>query len=236
MSRFAAQLVKRLPAAQRARLVRLRRPAWLFAFRGVRPLSDRYGYDRGMPIDRYYIESYLSEHRADIRGRGLEVKSATYLRRFGSDLERLDVLDVDPANANATVIDDLSSADDISDQQYDCFVLTQTLHMIYDIRSAVRHAHRILKPGGVLLATMPCVARIDRGGAAFDFWRVTGAACETMFGEAFGAGNCTVRSYGNVRAATAFLTGMAAEELGERQLCYNDPNFPVLLCVRGVRR
>ena len=48
-------------------------------------LSRDFGFDRGTPIDRYYIESFLSTHASDIRGHVLEVADNTYTRRFGGD-------------------------------------------------------------------------------------------------------------------------------------------------------
>jgi len=42
-------------------------------------------------------------------------------------------------------------------------VFTQTLHLIYDVRSAIRTLHRVLKPGGVLLATFPGISQTEKG-------------------------------------------------------------------------
>lgn len=63
--------------------------------RRLRPFSDRYGYDRGTPIERYYIERFLSEHAQRIRGSVLEAKDARYSRRFGCGT-RLYVVNIDP--------------------------------------------------------------------------------------------------------------------------------------------
>jgi SAM-dependent methyltransferase len=212
---------------------RLRRPISLGALRRVTPLSDEYGYDRGTPIDRYYIERFLEEYRADIRGRVIEVKDSGYTDRYGSGVEDRDVLDVDPSNAAATVIADLTAADTMPSDEYDCFVLTQTLHFIYDTRAALAHAHRMLRPGGVLLATVPSVSRVDR--QLVDYWRFTVASCRLLFAEAFGAEHVIVRSYGNVLAAMGFLTGLACEELSRREVDAHDDDFPVIIAIRAVK-
>src|SRR5205085_959668 len=81
------------------------------AMRPGRPASDSWGWDRGRPIDRLYIEGFLREHAADIHGRVLEVKDDEYARAFGRELDRVDVLDVDPANPVATLVADLASTD-----------------------------------------------------------------------------------------------------------------------------
>ena len=74
---------------------RLVRPARLDAGRRTRPLSDWWGFDRGTPVDRYYIEKFLDEHRDLIRGRVLEVKDNGYTARYGKGVTRSDVIDVD---------------------------------------------------------------------------------------------------------------------------------------------
>jgi hypothetical protein len=39
------------------------------AIGGLEPISRAFGYDRGTPIDRYYLDRFLDEHNGDIRGR-----------------------------------------------------------------------------------------------------------------------------------------------------------------------
>lgn len=218
------------------RLRRMRYPAYLGTLRRTSPLSNTWGYDRGTPIDRYYIERFLAQHRSDIRGRVLEVKDNPYTRRFGEGVKRSDILDVDPTNPHATIIADLAVADSVPSDSFDCFVLTQTLQFIYDTRAALRNAHRILRPGGVLLATVPVVSRIDRSLKSADYWRFTVASCRQLFSEEFGAEQTAVRSYGNVLTGLAFLTGMAYEELSRRELEAHDEYFPLVVAIRAVKR
>jgi hypothetical protein len=125
------------PLRWRRRLRRLRRPAWLGSIRRTAPLSDHWGRDRGTPIDRYYIERFLAAESRAIQGRVLEVLNADYTERFGTGVERSDVLDIDGSNLAATIVADLASADDVPSETFDCFVLTQTLQYVYDLQSAV---------------------------------------------------------------------------------------------------
>lgn len=217
------------------RMKRLLLPAWMWVGR-TKPLSDWWGFDRGTPVDRHYIEQFLHEHRADIRGRVLEVKDSAYTRRFGQNVEAAEVLDIDPANPAATVVADLAQAGAVPADSFDCFILTQTLQLIYDTRAALRHACRMLRPSGVLLVTVPCVSRILQGdGLKTDYWRFTAASCAALFAEVFGPAHVTVRPCGNVHACMAFLTGMATEELSRRKLEKNDPYFPLIITVRAVK-
>ena len=127
-------------------------------------VSRKFGYDRGQPIDRYYIENFLGCQAKDIKGRVLEIKDDTYSRRYGgSRVEVSDVLDILEDNPWATVVADLTHAPHVPSDTFDCILCTQTLHLIYDVRSAISTLHRILKPGGVLLVTVPGISQIDQG-------------------------------------------------------------------------
>ena len=203
----------------------------------VQPVSDDFGFDRGTPIDRFYIEQFLQRNAADIAGRALEVGDDAYCRRFGaSRITQQDVLHVSADNPAAALVGDLSRHGALPPAAFDCLVLTQTLHLIFDMRPAVAEMHRGLKPGGVLLLTVPGITRIDRGewGAGW-FWSLTPAAATRLFGEVFGAGNVRVESHGNAFAATAFLQGLALEEVDSAKLAVNDACFPVIVTVRAQK-
>ena len=203
------------------------------------PASDVWGIDRGTPIDRHYIELFLRAHSDDIRGRVLEVKDSHYTKTFGSpQVEHAAVIDIDSTNPNATIVADLTRADRLLENQFDCFVLTQTLHIIYDVRSALQNALRLLKPTGVLLCTLPAVSRVnyENGGLdSGDYWRFTQAAVRRLMTEVGNAENFSVTSYGNVRVCTAFLYGFAAHELTPSDLEFCDPWFPLIHCVRATK-
>jgi SAM-dependent methyltransferase len=204
--------------------------------RRVTPFSRQFGFDRGAPVDRRYIESFLQRHASDIRGRVLEIKERAYTARFGGDrVERSDVLDVDAGNRVATLVDDLTTGERLPDDGFDCVVLTQTLHFIFDVHAAARTLHRILKPGGVLLLTVPGLTPIPRHEAASWYWSFSERSAERLFRSTFEEGHVDVCAYGNVLAATAFLYGLAARELRDAELDARDPDYPVIVTVRAVK-
>jgi len=218
-------------------LRRMRRPAWLGTLRRTSPISDCWGFDRGTPIDRFYIDGFVAAHRSDIRGAVLEVQNRMYSLRYGSDVERSEVLDIDSTNPEATIIADLAQADSIASDQFDCFILTQTLQLIRDTHACIVHAHRILRPGGVLLVTVPFLSRmIPAYDGPSDYWRFTTDSCSELFSEVFGSDAIEVNSHGNILAAIAYLTGMAQEELTRRELEVYDKYFPVTISVRAVKQ
>ena len=216
------------------RLRRLRRPP-LFLLRRTTPLSPNWGWDRGTTIARYYIERFLEENRSAIRGRVLEVGELRYAATYGAHVERADVIDVWSENPQATIVADLAAADLVPSETFDCFIFVQTLQYIYDIRSAVRHVHRIMRPGGVVLCTLPAVSRVGVGHLDIECWRFTVASARALFGQVFGEDRVEIRSFGNVAAGVAFLAGVSAEELSRRRLNSVDPFFPVLITVRAQR-
>jgi SAM-dependent methyltransferase len=232
------RLLSNLPARHadrlRLRLRRLSRPARLGTLRRTSPISDDFGYDRGTPIDRYYIEQFLAGRREHIRGRVLEVKDETYTNRFGIGVTQRDVIDIVP-NPNATIIANLAAADDVPDGTFDCFILTQTLQYVYDTNAAVAHSHRILKPHGTLLVTVPAVSSIGNNGELTDYWHFTSASCSEIFGRVFGRAAVSVRAYGNVLTGIAFLAGLACEELTRDELETHDDRFPLVVSVCAVK-
>jgi SAM-dependent methyltransferase len=219
----AIQLARRVVAPVRPLLYR------------SRPLSVSWGLERGTPVDRAYIETFLAAHASDIRGRVLEVTDTRYTDRFGTAVTRKDVLDIDADNPLATVVADLAAADSVPAESFDCFVLTQTLQFVADPGAAVRHAHRLLRPGGVLLASLPSITKIDTPTREVDRWRFTQASCRDLFERVFGHDRVQISTAGNVATAVAFLMGMAAEELPAKTLAAVDPDFPVVVLVRAVK-
>jgi SAM-dependent methyltransferase len=206
--------------------------------RRVTPVSRAFGFERGQPVDRYYIDRFLGRYAGDIRGRVLEVGDPGYTHRFGGErVTHSDVLDLVADNPNATLVADLARADHVPSDAFDCIIFTQTLQFIYELRPAVRTLYRILKPGGVLLATFPVLSQIcrydmDRWG---DYWRFTNASVRRLLEDAFGPENLTVQAYGNVLAAVSLLHGLAAGELESHELDYHDPDYQILISARAVK-
>jgi SAM-dependent methyltransferase len=192
------------------------------------PLSLEYGYDRGTPIDRHYIEGFLEAHAADIRGRVLEIGDDSYSRRFGGErIARQDILHV-AGNPKATITGDISDPRTLPSTSFDCIILTQTLHLIYDMATAVGELRRSLAAGGVLLVTVPGVSSIDRGEWGADWhWSLTELSLRRLLLQSFDAAHIAVETFGNLFAATAFLHGACVEEVDRAKLEPVDPIYPV---------
>jgi len=204
----------------------------------IAPISRTFGVGRGESIDRYYIEQFLSKHASDIRGDVLEIENDKYTKRFGGErLSRAHVLHFQSGNPRATIVADLSAADPIESESFDCIILTQTLQFIFDVRSAIAHIQRILKPGGVVLATVPGISQVSRYDDERwgDYWRFTTSSVARLFEAAFPKNAVQIQSHGNALVASAFLHGLAMEEMRQEELDFNDPDYQLLITVRGVR-
>lgn len=212
------------------------RPVRMGRLRRTEPISSRFGFDRGTPVDRHYIEAFVGAHRNSIRGRVLEIDRPSYITRFGGDrVEAFDVLDIRPDNPAATIVDDLARPERLEPAAYDCVICTQTLHLIYEMRAAVETLHRITRPGGTVLVTVPGITQIDWKDTVDWYWALTRHGGGRMFRDVFGSENVEVAAYGNVLSAIAFLHGLAADELRPRELSVRDPRYDVIVGIRATR-
>lgn len=206
------------------------------SLRRLTPISREYGFDRGRPVDRYYIEAFLARHATDVAGHVLEIKDDGYTRRFGGDrVVRSDVLCLETDDPRATIVGDLACADHVPSDAFDCAIVTQTLQLILDVRAALRTLHRILKPGGVLLATVPGMSQTspDADWGERWAWGFTRVSARGLVAEAFPGGSVEVTAYGNVLSTIASLHGLAADELRREELEHHDPEYQLSIGIRA---
>ena len=236
---------RRIPKSVRRTLVRA--AAWppvgsvrFGSFRRLEPFSRDWGFDRGLPVDRYYMHRFLEARRADIRGRVLEIGADTYTRLYGGPKPlRIDVLSLSSDSPGVTIVGDLATGAGLPREPYDCVLLTGTLQMIFDLPAAVANIYRLLSPGGVALVTMPGISKISRSeeeGAPYRYeWCATSSSLRRLFEREFPVDEVEVVAFGNVLAATALLYGLASEELDRAELDVHDPEFEVLIGLRARR-
>jgi SAM-dependent methyltransferase len=208
------------------------------SFRRTTPISREYGFDRGTPVDRHYIEAFLARHAADVAGRVLEIKDDAYTRRFGgAGVTRSDVLCLEADDPRATIVGDLVAADHVPSDTFDCAIVTQTLQLIFDVRAALRTLHRVLKPGGVLLATVPGMSQTSPHADWGDRWAwgFTRVSARGLVAEAFPGGTVEIETFGNVMSAVASLHGLAADELRPEELAHHDPEYQLSIGIRAQK-
>lgn len=217
---------------------RILKPVDWYNLRTLEPVSRVFGFDRGTPIDRIYIEDFLSKNRNLIKGVVCEIGEDTYARKFGVNLQKIEILSYTPDNKKATIIGDLTNFTTLPKETINCFICTQTLNFIYDFKTAIKGIYYMLKHGGVVLATVAGISQIsrydmDRWG---DYWRFTDLSMRKAFGEVFGVDNVEVEIYGNVLAATAFLQEISAEKLTREELFYKDPDYQIIIGIKAIKK
>ncbi len=201
-----------------------------------KPVSSYFGTDRGMPIDRYYIEKFLHENSKLIRGSVLEIAESHYSKKYATNVTSFEVLHIDKNNKNATIIGDLSNHETLPADKVDCFICTQTLNFIFDVSKAVAGSYILLKEGGYFLGTVAGISQIsrydmDRWG---DYWRFTSLSIKKIFDQIYGENNVEIFVYGNVLSSVAFLQGLAIEDLPDISLLHkNDPDYQMLICIKA---
>jgi SAM-dependent methyltransferase len=200
--------------------------------RRTEPFSRNWGEERGLPADRVYIERFLEAHAADIRGDTLEIEGSLYTTRYGGDrVTTAHVLDVDPENPKATIVGDLASPDTLTPESLDCVVLTQTLQFVGAAGHAVENVYRALRPGGVLLLTVPGISHLEQNWD--DLWRWTPLGLQRFLDNVLPAeAECEHEAHGKVLTSIAFLLGLAAEDLTSAEYDVEDPMYPLVICAR----
>ena len=210
------------------RFARRLRTRWQFGdLRRVQPLGE-WGFERGRPVDRFYIEGFLERHADLIRGHALEVDNDRYASRFGAT--SVDIVDVVPENPDANIIGDLCDPGVLRPATYDVQLITQVLQLVSQPVAAIRNLTAALKPGGSLLLTVPTMSRL---AARSDRWRWTPAGMQDVLRQASPPGAVTeVVGYGNSLVARAYLFALSVEDLEEEVLRNQDEDFPLVVCGR----
>jgi hypothetical protein len=199
----------------------------------IEPLSDRYGLDRGTPLDRRCIEAFLAERERLIRGSVLEVESDAHTTTFGADrVSKRTVVDLNRSNPRATLIADLEQPGSLPHEAYDCIILTQTLHLLRKPGLCLENCHQALGQSGALLVTAPSVSRVSPTYPDADYWRFTPAGIAELFSRHWDGG-FTVHAKGNLRSCIGFLLGEVVEDVPNAVLDLNDPRFPLNVAVEA---
>lgn len=195
------------------------------------PVSERFGLERGTPVDRFYIEQFIAGKAHLITGRVVEIAEKTYTEKFGKNVEIVEILHVDKNDKSATIIADLTQPESVPENIADTFICTQTLNFIYDVRTAIKSIHKLLKPQGKAIITVAGLSQIsrfdmDRWG---DYWRFTDKSLKILLTEVFPENDVQIEIMGNVYSATMLLHGIALEEVNIAKLAVKDDNYQVII-------
>ncbi len=168
----------------------------------------------------------------------LEIADDFYSRKFGSDIEKFEILHATADIDQATIIGEVTDTLTLAKNRIDCFICTQTLNFIYNFKDAIAGTKHLLKEGGVVLATVAGISQISSYvmSRCGDYWRFTTLSIQKSFEDVFGKGNVQVDFYGNVLTSIALLEGICAEELKDGELFYKDSNYQMTIVVKAIKR
>lgn len=199
---------------------------------GIKPVSEQFATERGTPVDRYYINEFLSRHSSYIAGDVLEVEDNAYTKKFGGRaVNNTMVMDVDSQRPEITFTANLETGEGIKDKIADCFILTQTLMYIYDLRAAAKNISRLLKPNGTALITCSGISQnskrcMDSYGSYFNF---NEAVFRKMFGNENNMQVIETGSFGNVKTVSAHINGLCCEDLADADFIPEDKCYPLIV-------
>ena len=202
------------------------------------PVSQLFGFDRGTPIDRYYIDKFLTKNSHYIQGAVLEIAETSYSKAYGSNIVSYDILHTDHSNKKATIVGDLTNPLSLPENKIDCFICTQTLNFIFDVQEAIKGCYRLLKDKGVLLCTVAGICQIsrydmDRWG---DYWRFTDLSIRKLMESVFKKEDIDITTFGNVLSATAFLQGLAVEDFPDSKILdEQDADYQIVICIKAIK-
>ncbi len=195
------------------------------------PASIDFGFDRGGPVDRYYIEKFLKKNKNYIKGRVLEIGDDRYTKKFGDKVVFSDILNVNYDEEGSTVIDDLDKMRNLRKNYYDCFICTHVYPCIFDVQKAVENSLTILKKGGVLLLTVPgiCPISLDDYRKWGVYWSFTDMAVKQLLNKVILKKDYQIEIFGNLKAATSFLYGYSWKELPKKDLDKKDIRYQIVI-------
>ncbi len=199
---------------------------------GTQPIDKNFGIGRGKAADRVYIEEFIKKYRNNIRGTVMEVQDSRYIKQFGENRVKKEViLRVDGGEGKNIIKGNFATGEGLDENSVDCLICTQTLQYIYDLKSTAKNIYKLLKKDGTVLVTVPGIKSLsayhdEKWG---EYWSFTRKSLYRMFAEEFGEKNVIVETYGNVKIAMAYLYGLCAEELEEKDFSYNDEHCPFII-------
>jgi hypothetical protein len=195
-----------------------------------------FGFSRGTPIDRIYIEKFLETSRQYIRGNVLEFGDNHYYKKFCVDknstceifTSKLD----NREDGVKRIHGDLTQLNELPHETYDTIICTNVLNFIYDVNSAADGLYKLLKPGGTCLITLASFSThiskydSDRWG---DYWRFSEKSAIKLFENKFTIENRYV--FGNSYSSVAQMYGYCLEELDMKKIFNIEFEYTMIVCL-----
>lgn len=201
----------------------------------VNVVSQDMGCDRGTPIDRFYIEKFLTQSQKYIAGNIMEIGDNSYTLKYGRNIDTSYILTADKEKTDCVeskvIHGDLQTGVGCEKDFLDCFILTQTLPFIYDVESAAANIISMLKKNGVALLTVSGISMISKYDDSRwgHYWGFTETSLKKLFQNLVDSSQIEIFAMGNPKTAAAFLYGLSVEDLKPEDFISHDELVPVMI-------
>ncbi len=199
--------------------------------RRIAPICNSFGFTRGTPIDRYYLDRFIGEIRFQVTGKVLEVGGVVQNRELYqfdrvTEYQTLDIA----ARSGVTLVGDVHDAAIIEPESLDAVVLFNVLEHCHNPWMVVQNIYHWLKMEGKCFCMVPNAQRLHNFPQ--DYWRPLPDGIRQLF-QNFSQQNLSV--YGNPLTVVASFLGIAAEELSPQELDDFHPDYPVATCAIAMK-
>ena len=194
-------------------------------------IGSDWGYRRGTPVGRVYIDMFLNKYRECIRGDIMEVAETTYSERFCQKNDTTSFTAIHVEKKEGCRQANLETGEGFYKEEFDTMIITQTLAYIYNLNEVINTIYRSLKQGGHCFVTVTDIGHMgsietEKYGA---FWGFHRAGIAKLFTEVFGENNVMIESYGNLKTVVAQLYGICAEDLDKKIINKKDDRYPMII-------
>ena len=198
-------------------------------------VANDFGFNRGSPVDRFYIDKFFAKNSQIVTGKCLEFGDTSYIVKYGKLVSKkvtFNYCDVS-SMAGDELMGDISNIDSLPSGLFDCILCVNVLNFIYDTPSALLGLKKLLNSSGRIILTVAGpsahISRydMDRWG---DYWRMTDKALMNLVQDA-GFHVEKSETFGNPYSCSAQLNGLSVEDLIEEKIIPTHPDYQLLVAL-----
>lgn len=200
-------------------------------FKRYAPLCHDYGYSRGTPIDRYYLEQFIREIRSYVVGYTLEIggsRENQYLYGFTNAMS-YKTMDMHQ-KPEVDITGDIHDPNSLGSNSFDSIILFNVLEHCEKPWIVVENIYNWLTKRGSVFCMVPNSQRIHRDPK--DYWRILPDGMRSLFAK-FPIKQLYL--YGNPITTIATMMGVAAEELSSEELNSFNSEYLVATCIYACK-
>jgi len=199
-------------------------------FDRLSPACLDFGFSRGTPLDRYYLNKFVAESRDLVVGSVLEIggqKGSHELYGFKNATSYV-TMSIDSSDADITT--DAHDASAALPESYDSIIIFNVLEHCRRPWVIASNIYSWLKPGGRVFVMIPNMQRIHEGPG--DYWRILPEGLRSIFNQ-FNVEKLV--TYGNLFTSIAALSGVSSEEIPTGDKDSLDTDYPTITCMTGSK-